>query len=450
MFHPLKKILMMRFRYIIFIITALLTNKSASIAQQTFSLNNCIAVALENNYSVKIIKNRQVIASNNFTKAYAGMLPTVDLSSQYLGSLYNINQNYSDGSSQLSKAVYNSTVFTGLKAGWTVFDGFKAKTRYLQLEELKSIAELNTRISIENIIADLSSEYYFYVQQLQLLRNIKYSVDLSKERLRIEQEHFLLGSGSKLRLLQAQVNLNADSSRLERQYELLKTSQVRIAKLMALEDLNINFLPTDTVININSNLQYEELFNDVETNNSIILTAIKNKLLSQHELKIIKARQYPYFVVSAGYGYTYNTYQSGILNSNQSLGPNYGLSFGINLFDGNNRRREQVNAKIEIENAEYNYELIKQDNTAKLITLYNAYSNNLNLLQLEMQNLEAARENIEIAFERYRLGALSGFELREIQKNLLEAEERLLQVQYQAKIAEISLLQLSGRIINMN
>lgn len=68
-------------------------------------------------------------------------------------------------------------------------------------------------------------------------------------------------------------------------------------------------------------------------------------------------------------------------------------------------------------------------------------------MQLETQNLEVARENLDIAFDRYRLGALSGFELREVQKNLLEAEERLLSIQYQAKMAEITLLQISGKII---
>ncbi|MFO7369122.1 MAG: TolC family protein, partial [Bacteroidales bacterium] len=49
--------------------------------------------------------------------------------------------------------------------------------------------------------------------------------------------------------------------------------------------------------------------------------------------------------------------------------------------------------------------------------------------------------------ERYKLGSLSGLELREVQQSLLEAEERLLSIQYQTKLAEISLLQISGRIM---
>ena len=69
------------------------------------------------------------------------------------------------------------------------------------------------------------------------------------------------------------------------------------------------------------------------------------------------------------------------------------------------------------------------------------------LLELQEQNLKAAQETMDIAQERYLLGNLSGLEMREAQKSLLDAEESLLQVQYDTKVCEISLLQISGRIM---
>jgi len=80
--------------------------------------------------------------------------------------------------------------------------------------------------------------------------------------------------------------------------------------------------------------------------------------------------------------------------------------------------------------------------------MWMAYRNNLELSNLEEDNLEAARDNYEIAMERYRLGELSGIELREAQNNLLGAEERLLQAQFNTKLCEISLLQISGQILS--
>jgi ABC-type glycerol-3-phosphate transport system substrate-binding protein len=83
---------------------------------------------------------------------------------------------------------------------------------------------------------------------------------------------------------------------------------------------------------------------------------------------------------------------------------------------------------------------------ANLDDFWQAYQNNLMLLELQEQNLKAAQETMEIAQERYLLGNLSGLEMREAQKSLLDAEESLLQAQYDTKVCEISLLQISGRI----
>jgi outer membrane protein TolC len=94
------------------------------------------------------------------------------------------------------------------------------------------------------------------------------------------------------------------------------------------------------------------------------------------------------------------------------------------------------------------YQQVEQSVKADLLTLYYAYQNNLNLIRLEEQNLSVARENLEIALERYKLGDLSGLDLREVQKSLLDAEERLILVRYQTKVAEISLMQIAGKIMD--
>jgi outer membrane protein TolC len=76
-----------------------------------------------------------------------------------------------------------------------------------------------------------------------------------------------------------------------------------------------------------------------------------------------------------------------------------------------------------------------------------AYKNNLELWDLEKENLVAAQEYYEIAIDRYKLGDLAGIELREAQNNLFEAEERRSIAEYNTKLCEISLFQLSGQIL---
>ena len=122
------------------------------------------------------------------------------------------------------------------------------------------------------------------------------------------------------------------------------------------------------------------------------------------------------------------------------------MKLGFTIFDGN-RRREQNNARIEIENARLTREKIEQSVLADLTNFWLAYQNNLELIKLETQNLITAKQNYEIAMERYLLGNLAGIDMREAQKSLLDAEERILTAEYNTKLCEISLMLISGNIL---
>jgi outer membrane protein TolC len=310
------------------------------------------------------------------------------------------------------------------------------------------MGELNTQMSVENLIARIVSEYFYYIQQMTLYKNLAYAVSLSRERVRIDEQRYLLGASSKLQLLQSLVYLNADSSRYARQNEVLRASQIRLNELMAAPDLGANIVLLDSTIVIHENLNYDDLLQAVLESNTSLQIASKNHVVSELDYKIIASRSYPYLNLSSGYNYSYNGYETGSYRNQQVRGMNYGLTLGLDIFDGFNLKREKSNALIEIENRKYQYQEIEQEVKADLLTIYYAYQNNLSLLRLEEQNLAVARENLEIAMERYKLGSLSGLELREVQKSLLDAEERLISVQYQTKVAEISLLQISGRIMD--
>lgn len=416
--------------------------------QEKYDLGEFISLGMEKNFFLQIARNRQEISDNNFTRGNAGYLPVVDLSTRHSGTVSNTRQSFADGGTGSSGGgVHNTATNAGLNLGWNLFSGFRIRTTYSRLEELRAQGELSTWLAIERFVAQTAAEYYNYIQQTRQLNNLSYAVSLSRERYRIDEERYMIGSGSRLQMLQSRVFLNADSSRLSRQYEVLRASQISLNELMGATDFDILLGAKDTVIIVNKDLVYEDLIESTLKQNTNLLVASGNQIISELDRQIIASRTYPYLNFNTGYGYTFNTFQSGNLSSQQTLGFNYGFTLGINLFDGYNRRRELSNALIEIHNRELSYQQLLQEVKADLLTIYKAYENNLRLLEMEHENLGTARENMEIAFERYRLGALAGIELREVQKSLLEAEERLLSIQYQTKLAEISLLQISGRIM---
>lgn len=400
--------------------------------QEVFTLEQCIDTGLSRNYSIRIVRNEQTISENNATAGNAGYLPTLDASGYIDGDVY-------DG-------VHNEYADLGLDLSWTIFDGLGIQAQYSKLKELKSMGELNTILAIEDLITDISVEYYNLIRQQTRLKNLRTSLILSKERLRIVEERYNIGSSSRLDYQQAQVDFNADSSNVINQLETVHTSRINLNRLMALEDVEENIIPADTAIVPNPFLEREVLWQNTLNKNTTLLIAQKQHVISELDWKSIRSRRLPYLKFNAGYGYGGGWYSASSTSNYSRLKLDYTLTLGINIFDGMNRRREQRNAKIEIENRQMEIEDVKLSLSSDMSNLWMAYRNNLNLLSLEKSNLVAARENYDIAIDRYKLGDLSGIELREAQLSLLDAEERCSIAEISTKLCEISLHQLSGEL----
>lgn len=415
-------------------------------AQQPYTLKSCLETGLEQNYSIRMVRNEELVSKNNATLANAGYLPTLDLSAGYSGNLNDTEtRTRATGETVKTSGVYDQTLNAGLNLNWTLFDGFKIQANYKRLKELEIQGETTTRLAIEDFIAELTAEYYNYIRQQIRLKNFRYAMSLSRERLRIVEERYIVGNFSRLDLQQARVDYNADRAQYMKQQESVETSRIRLNELMANQDMSQTVNVSDSIIDLNTLLSYDELWASTLNNNASLLKAEQNKTLAALDMKTVKSRNYPYLKLNSGYGYTLNKYDISATERRKNLGLNVGVTVGINLFDGN-RRREAKNARIAIENAQLKQEELKQALQADLSTLWHAYQNNLRMLKLERENLIAAVENHEIASERYMLGNLSGIEMREAQKSLLDAEERILSAEYDTKMCEISLLQLSGGV----
>lgn len=416
-------------------------------AQETKGIREIITTGLENNFDLKISRNEQRISDNNLTLGNAGYLPTIGLTSGY-----NVRQNQSDQFPSDGEEMVSSrnnvtqTLDAAVSLNMSIFEGFKVQTNHKRLKELQSVGELNTQLDIENFIANISAEYYNYVQQTLQMKNLRQAVDLSRERLRIVEARYQIGDFSRLDLQQARVDFNADSSMLIRQHEVTHTSRIKLNEMMGAENVEQLFTAADTSITFNKELSKEELLSDMMMLNTSLLLTEKNKTLSELDLKTLQSQNYPYLRLNAGYGFTHYDYNSGNLDKQRTWGPTAGLTLGFNIFDGFNRKREQKNARIRIENQSLQVDRQKLYLQSDFANMWLAYQNNIQLENLEKESLENAQLNHEIAMDRYKLGDLSGILLREAQVGLINAEQRLLGAQYRVKLYEISLMQISGRI----
>lgn len=412
-----------------------------------WSLQECITQGIEQNYQLQIQREYQAVSDRNATIGNAGYLPSLDMNAGYSGQYNSSDSEKEDGTTETRNGELNQQYNAGLNLSWTIFDGLKMQASYAKLKELKSMGELRTRIQIDNTAASIAAGYYQLIRQKIKLRNLKAALDLSKERLRIVEERYHIGSSSRLELQQAKVDYNADNALYLKQTEVVYTARITLNELMGIANINQKTDVTNEEIHLAPMVSKDELWQRTLDANLSLLNAEKNRQLSVEDLRIARSKNYPYLKLNAGYGYNGNRYEVGPTIQRDQLGFNYGATIGISIFDGMNRQREQRNAKTQIRIAELEKQSLELGLKADMSNLWMAYTNNLMLLRQECQNVETAKEYLEIAMERYKLGDLSGIELREAQNSLLAAEERLSTAEYETKVCEISLMQLSGDIL---
>ncbi len=416
-----------------------------SVPAQNTNLKDLLNEGLKQNYGIKLSKLAENVSENNVSKAAAGMVPKLSINGSIQGDIANNTTNSrTTGTTTTENGTFNHGASASISADWTIFDGFKMQAEYARLKELNKQGKLTTRLSIETFIADLTTEYYNFIRQKIRLKNLKYAVSLSRERLRIVEARNFVGNAAYLDVQQASVDFNADSADCLKQKELVSSANIQLNKLISEDNLTKRLVINDTLIIPNLSLEQESLRQSMHRNNINLLLAESSQELSRLDLKKVKSRDYPYFKLGADFGINNNRYGSGATFRKTAWGPEIGMTVGFNLFDGL-RARERRNANLAIEQAELTKRNIRLQLDADFADLWQAYQNNIKLLQLEQKNVVTASNNYNIAHERFLLGDLSGIEMREAQKGLLDAQERMLEAEFNTKVCEISLIEISGR-----
>jgi outer membrane protein TolC len=417
---------------------------SSTQAQEKLSLEQAVQIALENNFDIKLTKNTVEQAKNNFNRANAGMLPTVTGNFSTNNTVSNTKQTLSSGVSQERNGAKNSNLVYGPVVNWQVFDGFEMFARYDRLKELEQLGEANLKLTVQNTLADVVTNYYDLVSQQQQIKALNEALTISQLRLKNSNNRFKIGKAAKLEVLAASVDLNTDTTNLLRQLDVYRGTKIKLNELLA-RDINTEFSVSES-INIGNNLLLAELQSSASQLNPNLQTALINRRIAEINLRQVKASRYPVININSGYNFNQSTSELGFARTSTGRGFNYGLTASINIFNGYLQRRNEKNASLEIENSRIQYEKVSQNIVSQLSSLYQTYRTNLELVRLEQENLAVAKQNMDITLEKFRIGSVAPLEFREAQRNYINANARYTNSQFEAKLAEISLLQLAGKL----
>lgn len=414
------------------------------LGQEKLSLQEAITTALQNNYDIKLVGNDVQIAKNNVNIGNAGMLPAVGGTYTTGGSRQNTIQTPATGVEKKANGVLSTNLSYGVALDWTIFDGFQMFASYNKLKELQKQGEVLAKATVLSTVSSVVSAYFAVARQQQLVKATDSALIISKLRVTIAENKLQIGRGSKLDVLTAKVDYNADTTLYLQQKNLLQTTMVTLNQIMA-RDLNATFTVSE-VMDINAHMKLAELEQQMQQLNPDLQNAFITKKIAELSLKQIKGQRYPTVGVNGGYEHSKSTSPTGFNQKFRANGLTYGLTASMNIFNGFLQRQNERNAKVQISSSAISLEKTKQDISALLISTYRNYETNLDLLQVETGNVDLAKQNLDITFEKYRLGNISPLELREAQRNSINAIIRFLDASYQAKLTEISLKEISGTL----
>jgi outer membrane protein TolC len=433
---------------IVFFVFCSLVFSIAAWAQDAplLTLKDAVEIALKNNYNIKLSQNNSTIAANNVTLGNAGALPQLTGNFATNASRQNTKQTRNDGTVNNINA-HNSNNSYGVNLNWTIFDGFNMFATYDQLKTVDTLSAIRLKDTIQTTVANVITTYYDLINQNEQIKALKGAIDISRTQLHYANDKYKVGRASGLDVLNAQVNLNTDTANLVTQYQQFKAIKIQLNQLL-IRDLQTDFTVADTIL-IDDKLTLAEIINSAQLQNPAILSAQINKRLAEINLKQVRSTRYPQVGLTSGYVFSNSKTPAGFTLSQNVHGLNYGLTASINIFNGFNQNRREKNAKIQIDNANISAKQTRLNVEAQINNFFVSYLSGLDLIKLGQANVTIAKKNLDISLEKYKLGNITPLEIREAQRNYLDAQSKFFAAQYQSKLAEVTLKQITSSI-NIN
>lgn len=430
------------FLYLLFFVTSIFSQ------QKILTPGEAVSIALDNNYGIKLANKNLEAAKNNASVLNSGYLPTITGNA---GAVYNVDNteaDFSNGNVTVLNGAESSRYNASVNLSYVLFDGLGRSYNYKQFKEQYQLSELQVRETIENTIFQLFTIYYNVAQITENTLALEQTLGISNDRLKRAEYQFNYGQSTKLGVLNAEVDINNDSINLINSKQNLKNAK---------RDLNVVFgnavtidFDVDTHISFDALYNKEELFEKAKTRNTALLQIDKNIAISNYGVKSGKSAYLPTVGLTGSYGWNKNNNNAAaFLAVSINTGVSAGLNLSWNLFDGGSTITRVKNAQINLDNQLLQKELLLVNLERDFNNAWDNYQNKFNIYKIREDNIVTSKNNFDRTEEKFKLGQVNSLEFRQAQLNLRNAELTRNEAKYQAKLAELELLQLSGELLNI-
>lgn len=400
----------------VFIIISLISNTSAA---EPLTLNDCIALAKENN--PKLLQTKMGIeqAQASVTDAYSSYYPSLGLSSGY---------SYSDD----REGSYSS----GISARYTIFKGgyIRAGTKIAKAREKNAVESY--RLNENQIILSVTEAFYKILQKQEQITLINNVLKRRKEDLALARLKYNVGRENEPVVKEAEANL------LQAEYDLMTAEQeIALAKLglnrlLGRPDEDISIQYVDRVIEFPA---LDSLVESAKNQRPEIIAEKANREVIEAQVTQAKSNYFPAISVSSSYG----------LQGDEFLDQNSNWSAGINLslplIDGFSTRARVRQASVSLKEEDLKLKDLRDNIEQEIKQAYSDWNLAAKNLEVSNKTLEAVREAYQLTKLQYEQGRTSYFFLQQKESDLTRSENNYLNAQLNLRVSVARLEKAWGR-----
>lgn len=440
----------MKVSHSLILILILFSTVSVSSQEKVLTKEEVIAMALEENFGIRIANNEVEIAENNQSIWNSGYLPSL---TGLAGANYDLNDRITEpenGDVVDQQGIESNRYNASINVGYTLFDGLGRYYNYKSLKEQYDLSQLDARETVENSILQIMSVYYEVARLSENIDVLKETLEISKNRVTRAQYQFDYGQANNLVVLNARVDVNNDSIRLIETEQQIKNTK-RDLNVLLNREISDNEFQVDTTVNFVSELQLKSYIDEAEINNVSLLQIEQSLEISDYDIKINKSGYLPAVDLNGSYGWNKNRSAASAFfpgSTTTTDGFAAGISLRWDIFDTGRTRVLVKNSEIRYQNQEIRKQQLESEIKRDIANALGNYENKLYILEVQEENVSTNLDNFNRSQEQYKLGRITSIEFRQAQINLLDARTSLNLAKYDAKLAELQVLQLTGQLLN--
>jgi len=430
-----------------------------SIAQEsrTFTLDECIEMALSNNEELKnsfLEENVSKMTSKEYTSIgfpqiqfetglkynYEIQKSLIDISRFMPGVPEGTEQEVAFGQTydglmdlEVNQMIFNGSYFVGLSASKALIELSEKQTIRTKIDVIESVKKayyvvLNTKERVELVNNNLQ-RIESLLHDTEILFENGFVEKLDVDRIKVSYNNIFTEKIKAERLF--------DLSLSVLKFQIGSPLHDKISIEGSIEDVNISLEVYD--------IENFEYFDRIEY--SILNTS---KRLKEYDLKNNRSQFYPQIYANLSYGYNTSSSQYEIFfNSKRWMNfGTLGLQVIMPIFDGFNKRSKVNRSKLVVQQFENQIQLLERSIDLQINQNLISLKNAIETLNISKQNLELATNVYYVSEKKYKEGVGSNLEVLDSNNALKIAQTNYYNSYYEAIISKINLEKTLGTLYN--